>query len=75
MNDPADGFEQRQAFYDEAAERDEAAFALEEKLADESRDVLGYHVNEYGEIIAHAVTTYPRDSSAITVEIAKAILL
>ena len=65
MNEP-DGFEERTAFYEESYERDIEAIERDEK--DE-----GYHVNEYGEMIPHAVTTYPRDSSAITTEIAKAV--
>jgi hypothetical protein len=67
-----DGPEERTAFYEEAFERDIDEQDVREQLAD---DDTGYHTNEYGEIIAHAVTVEPIDVAPIMDKIKTAVRL
>ncbi|MDR5728302.1 MAG: hypothetical protein RB191_12815 [Terriglobia bacterium] len=62
-----DGPEERTAFYEESFERD-----IERIEADEND---GYHRNEFGEVIPHALTVYPVDAAVIVDKITNAVKL
>lgn len=62
-----DGPEERTAFYEESFERD-----IERIEADEND---GYHRNEFGEVIPHALTRYPLDIEPIMDKIKTAVKL